>query len=108
LRAAHPHLAAGFAPALRQARAVGLGKLWSALAREQLDGITVAAGEYHATLLLPDGTGVRGPRRLTELFAEHPPGLSVTRSGSGQAIEHPVETLASAIRSLRVRSSPPA
>ncbi|HEX9315627.1 MAG TPA: IucA/IucC family protein, partial [Actinomycetota bacterium] len=103
LRAAHPHLAAGFAPALRQARAVGLGKLWSALAREQLDGITVAAEEYHATLLLPDGTGVRGQRRLTELFAEHPPGLSVTRSGSGQAIDHPVALLDAVIRSRRGR-----
>src|SRR5437879_2148126 len=106
LRAAHPDLAAGFAPALRRARAEGLGKLWGALAREQLDGITVVSGECHTTLLLPDGTCVRGPRRLTEMFAEHPPGLSVTRSGGGDAIDHPVALLDAVIRSRRGRAGP--
>ena len=106
LRAAHPDLAAGFAPALRRARAEGLGKLWGALAREQLDGITVVSGECHTTLLLPDGTCVRGPSRLTEMFAEHPPGLSVTRSGGGDAIDHPVALLDAVIRSRRGRAGP--
>src|SRR5260370_30102407 len=108
LRAAHPDLAAGFAPALRQARAVGMGKLWGALAREQLDGITVASGQCHTTLLLPDGTGVRGPRPgpLTEMFAEHPPGLSVTLSGDGHAIDHPVALLDAVIRSRPGRACP--
>jgi siderophore synthetase component len=108
LRAAHPDLAAGFAPALRQARAVGLGKLWGALAREQLDGITVVSGQCHTTLLLPDGTRVRGPRpgRLTEMFAEHPPGLSVTLSGDGHAMDHPVALLDAVIRSRPGRACP--
>src|SRR5438270_557953 len=108
LRAAHPDLAAGFAPALRRARAEGLGKLWGALAREQLDGITVVSGECHTTLLLPDGAGVRGPRArgLSEMFAEHPPGLSVTLSGDGHAIDHPVALLDAVIRSCRGRACP--
>jgi siderophore synthetase component len=106
LRAAHPDLAAGFAPALRQARAVGLGKLWAALAREQLDGTTVVREECHTTLLLPDGTGIRGPSGLTEMFAEYPPGLSVTPSGGGHAIDHPAALLDAVIRSRPGRACP--
>ncbi|HEY2666034.1 MAG TPA: IucA/IucC family protein [Actinomycetota bacterium] len=100
LGAAHPDLAATFGPALRQARAVGLGKLWGALARDRLGGITVVRGECHTTLRLPDGTGVRGPSRLTEMFAEYPPGLSVTLSRDGHAIDHPAALLDAVIRSL--------
>ncbi len=108
LRAAHPHLAAGFTPALRQARAVGLGKLWSALVRERLDGITAVSGECHTTLLLPDGTGVRSPSRLNEMFADHPPGLSVTPSGGSHAIDHPVALLDTVIGSGPGRACPAA
>ena len=44
LRAAHPHLAGELAPALREARAIGLGRLWSALALGasiSLDGLAI-------------------------------------------------------------------
>ncbi|HMC09213.1 MAG TPA: IucA/IucC family protein [Actinomycetota bacterium] len=100
LRAAHPHLAGELAPALREARAIGLGRLWSALARERLDGITATVRGDHATLLLPDGTGVRGPATLTEAFADHPPGLTVSLIGSGRRpIDHPLDLLEAVVGS---------
>jgi staphyloferrin A synthase len=94
LRSRHPALATGYGPALRQARATALGKLWVALSRERIDGLVPSARDGRATLLLPDGTTLSGPPAITDAFAEHPAGLAVTLHGAvPQLIDHPVALL---------------
>jgi siderophore synthetase component len=95
LRRAYPALAASYRPALRQARAVALGKLWVALSRERIGGLIPSARAGRATLLLPGGTRLSAPLAITDAFAEHPAGLAVTRHGAPpQLIDHPVALLA--------------
>lgn len=98
LRSAYPALAASYGPALRQARAAALGKLWVALSRERIGGLIPAARAGRATLLLPDGTRLSAPLAITDAFAQHPAGLAVTRHGAApQLIDHPVALLAAAM-----------
>lgn len=92
LRAVCPDLAGQLQPALRQARAIGLGKLWVALAREELGGVRAETSEAQAVLHLPDGSRLIGPPALMDPFAEHRPGLAV--EGPGGAVEHPADLLA--------------
>lgn len=106
LRAIHPQLAARYGAALRQAWATALGKLWVALSRERLYGITPSAdippaSTGRAMLLLPDGTRLSGPAAIADAFAEHPGGMAVTLHGTPPAsIDHPV-TLLTAIMTTR-------
>jgi siderophore synthetase component len=105
LRRAHPELAAGYGVAVRQARAVALGKLWVALSRERIEGLIPLASNGRARILLPDGTQLSAPPTITVAFAEHPAGLAVTRHGTHpQLIDHPVALLRAvlAARSTRV------
>jgi siderophore synthetase component len=94
LRNAHPELAAGYGVAVRQARAVALGKLWVALSRERVEGLIPLASNGRARILLPDGTQLSAPSAITAAFAEHSAGLAVTRHGTHpQQIDHPVALL---------------
>lgn len=103
LRGAHPALAARYSSALRQARAVALGKLWVALSRERIDGLVPSAGAGRAMLLLPDGTRLSAPSAITDAFAEHPADLAVTlhpatpHPAPPQLIDHPVALLTAAM-----------
>ncbi|MGH3844343.1 MAG: hypothetical protein ACRDS0_23290, partial [Pseudonocardiaceae bacterium] len=94
LRSAHPELAAGYGAAVRQARAVALGKLWVALSRERIDGLIPQTSNGQAAILLTDGTRLAAPTSIATAFAEHPPGLAVTLHGAHpQLIDHPVALL---------------
>jgi staphyloferrin A synthase len=100
LRSAYPALAARYGAALRQARAAALGKLWVALSRERIDGLVPSATAGRATLLLPNGTQLSAPAAITDAFAKHPAGLSVTLHGPAQQlIDHPVALLTATIAS---------
>lgn len=94
LRCAHPELAGGFGAALARARAVALGKLWVALSRERIDGLVPAAGNGRAGIVLADGTRLSAPPTITDAFAEHSAGLTVTvHSQAPRRIDHPVALL---------------
>lgn len=111
LRTAYPQLAARYGAALRQARVVGLGKLWIALSRERLDGVVPSSSAGRATLLLPDGTRLCAPAAIMDTSA-YPHSLTVTLHGTLQrlreraegtrstTIEHPV-TLLTAVMAAR-------
>ncbi|MDQ3824644.1 MAG: hypothetical protein M3325_02465, partial [Actinomycetota bacterium] len=91
LRDAYPLLAAGYPAAVRQARAVALGKLWVALSRERIDGLVPVASNGRAEMLLPDGTRLSAPPAITDPFAEHSTDLAVTlQAPVPQLIDHPV------------------
>jgi siderophore synthetase component len=94
LRSAHPELSAGYGAAVRQARAVALGKLWVALSRERIDGLIPLANNDRARILLPDGTRLCAPPAITGAFAEHSAGLTVTlHRAVPELIDHPVALL---------------
>ncbi len=94
LRHVYPVLVARFGPAVRQARAVALGKLWVALSRERIDNLVPRAGDGRAMILLPDGSRLSAPSAITDAFAAHPAGLTVTLHGAvPQQIDHPVALL---------------
>lgn len=94
LRSAHPQLVTSYDTAVRQARAVALGKLWVALSRERIAGLVPSANNGRAGILLPDGTRLSAPPAITDAFARHPAGLTVTRhAASPQLIDHPVALL---------------
>ncbi|MBV8996193.1 MAG: hypothetical protein JO287_21390 [Pseudonocardiales bacterium] len=98
LRDAYPQLAAGYPAAVRQARAVALGKLWVALSRERIDALVPLANNGRAGILLPDGTRLSAPPAITDPFAEHSTGLAVTiQAPVPQLIEHPVTLLKSVL-----------
>src|SRR5262245_13253719 len=78
LRGAHPELAGGFDAALRQARAVALGKVWVALSRERIDGLVPIEGNGRARIVLPNGARLSAPPTIADAFAEHSAGLMVT------------------------------
>jgi siderophore synthetase component len=84
LRSAYPQLTESYEAALRQARAMGLAKLWIALSRERLGGITPSVRTGRPTLLLPNGSWLSAPPKITDAFAEHPSGLAVTLHGRGE------------------------
>lgn len=88
---AHPSYSGALAPAVRQAQAAALGKLWVALSRERIDGLIPMLSAGRATLLLPDGTRLSAPAAITDAFAEHPAGLAVTPhpAASHPAASHP-------------------
>jgi siderophore synthetase component len=90
---AYPHLATRYDAALRQARAMALGKLWAALSWERLDDIVPAAHAGRATLLLPDGTRLSAPPAITDVSAEYTGGLAVTLHGSEQRLSEEAGTL---------------
>ncbi len=95
LRCAHPELAASFGAAAGRARAVALGKLWVALSRERIDGLVPAVSNGRAGIVLANGTRLSAPPTITEAFAEHSAGLTVTlHSTVPQRIDHPVALLA--------------
>ncbi|MGH3706876.1 MAG: IucA/IucC family protein [Pseudonocardiaceae bacterium] len=97
LRVRYPALATRYGAALRQARAMALGKLWVALSRERIDGLVPVTRDGRAMLLLGDGTMLSGPPAITDAFAEHPAGLAVTLHGAvPQLIDHPVALLTAA------------
>ncbi|HXT46923.1 MAG TPA: IucA/IucC family protein [Pseudonocardiaceae bacterium] len=97
LRSVHPQLADDFPSALRQARAVALGKLWVALSRERIDVVPLATNG-HARILLPDGTRLCAPPAIADPFAEHSANLAVTiYAGVPQLIDHPVTLLMSVL-----------
>ncbi|MDQ3760945.1 MAG: hypothetical protein M3460_04400 [Actinomycetota bacterium] len=105
LRSAYPALAAGYGVALRQARAVALGKLWVALSRERIDGLVPLVSADRAMLLLPDGTRLSAPATITDAFAEHPAGLAVTLHGAcPRLIDHPVALLTAAMEARPKRA----
>ncbi|HET9257751.1 MAG TPA: IucA/IucC family protein [Pseudonocardiaceae bacterium] len=94
LRGAHPRLAGGFGAALRQARAVALGKLWVALSRERIDGLVPLPGHGRAGIVLADGTRLTAPPAIADAFAEHAAGLVVTQhSAIPRRIGDPVALL---------------
>jgi siderophore synthetase component len=98
LRTTYPQLAASFPSAARQARAVALGKLWVALSREQIAGCVARSSNGRAQIMLPDGTRLSAPLTITDPFAEHSPGLSVTlHAPVPQLIDHPVTLLTSVL-----------
>jgi staphyloferrin A synthase len=104
LGSAYPQLAAGFPEALRQARAVALGKLWVALSRERIDGLVPLASNGRAQILLRDGTRLSAPLTITDPFAAHPAGLAVTMHVPiPQLIDHPVTLLTSVVAAQPVR-----
>lgn len=94
LRSAHPDLTANFASAVPHARAMALGKLWVALSRERIAGLVPLTNNGRAGILLPDGTRLSAPPAITDAFAQHPAGLTVTRHAAvPQLIDHPVALL---------------
>jgi len=94
----YPQLAASFPMAVRQARAVALGKLWVALSREQIAGIVAQESNGHARIVLPDGTWLSAPLAITNPFAEHSAGLAVTMHRTvPQRIDDPVTLLKSVL-----------
>ena len=98
LRSAYPQLAADFPEALRQARAVALGKLWVALSRERIDGLVPLASNSRAQILLRDGTRLTAPVIITDPFAAHCAGLAVTmHAPAPHQIDHPVTLLTSVL-----------
>jgi len=98
LRTAYPQLAASFPRAVRQARAVALGKLWVALSREQIAGCVARSSNGRARIMLPDGTRLSAPLTIADPFAEHSPGLAVTvHAPVPQLIDHPVTLLTSVL-----------
>lgn len=106
LSSTHPELAAGYRAAVRQARAVALGKLWVALSRERLDGLVPLAGGGRARMLLPDGTRLSAPPVITDPFAEHAAGLAVTVDAAvPRLIEDPVTLLTSVLAARPARAA---
>src|SRR5690242_16977878 len=84
--------------AVRQARAVALGKLWVALSREQIAGIVAQESNGHARIVLPDGTWLSAPLAITNPFADHSAGLAVTMHRTvPQRIDDPVTLLKSVL-----------
>lgn len=106
LRTAYPELAARYGAALRQAQAVALGKLWIALSRERLNDVTPSASSGRAALLLPNGTRLSAPPAITDPFAEHPAGLTITLHGArDQRIDHPVALITTVMTARPDRAS---
>jgi siderophore synthetase component len=61
------------------ARAAILGRLWGALYREPIDGVTARRIEAGTLILtLHDGRDARGPGSVAAAFARHRPGLAIT------------------------------
>jgi siderophore synthetase component len=107
LRSAYPQLAADFPEALRQARAVALGKLWVALSRERIAGLRPSAGNGRAQILLRDGTRLSAPLAIADPFAAHFAGLTVTiHAAAPQLIDHPVTLLTSVLAAQPVQMEP--
>jgi siderophore synthetase component len=107
LRRTHPALAPRFGVALARAQAVGLGRLWVALAQERIGGIAASQRADWAVLLLPDGTRLSAPREITDAFAEHPAGLAVTLHGAARTlIHHPQALLSAVLAASRGRVNP--
>ncbi|HLL64676.1 MAG TPA: IucA/IucC family protein [Micromonosporaceae bacterium] len=82
LQAGRPDLVVRYRSALPAARAAILGRLWGALGREPIAGVSArssAAGTL--TLTLADGRRVVGDAAAAEPFAEPPAGWSVTVDG---------------------------
>lgn len=94
LQQGYPALAAGYGAAERQARALGLGKLWVALSRERIGGLVPLSCDGRAVLRLPDGTRISAPTAIAETFAQHRAGLAVTvHAARPRLINHPVGLL---------------
>ncbi|MGH3824945.1 MAG: IucA/IucC family protein [Pseudonocardiaceae bacterium] len=105
LRSFHPDLATNFGSAVRQARAMALGKLWVALSRERIAGLVPLAHDGLAGILLPDGTRLSAPPAITHAFAQHPAGLTVTRHAAfPQRIDHPVALLTAVLAARPIRA----
>ena len=102
LHSTYPQLAADFPEALQQARAVALGKLWVALARERIDGLVPSASNGRAQILLRDGTRLSAPLAIADPFVAHSAGLVVTlHAAASQLIDHPVMLLTSVLAAQR-------
>jgi siderophore synthetase component len=69
---------------LPEARAAVLARLWGALVREPIEGLSVRerSGEQ-IVVKLPDGRSLRGDHATAELFATAPAGFSVELDGVG-------------------------
>ncbi len=105
LRSAYPVLVARFGAAVRQARAVALGRLWVALSRERIDDLVPLTGDGRARILLPDGNWLSAPPTITEAFAAHPAGLTVTlHAAAPHQIDHPVALLTAVLAARPERS----
>jgi siderophore synthetase component len=107
LRHTYPALAPRFGGALARARAVALGRLWVALARERIGGIAPSQWAGRAVLRLPNGSRLSAPHEITDAFAEHPPGLAVTLHGTvATLIHHPSALLLAVLAACRGRVDP--
>ncbi|HEY9474528.1 MAG TPA: IucA/IucC family protein [Mycobacteriales bacterium] len=97
-----PALGRSFRGWLPAAQARVLGRLWGAMWREPLPGVTdrrAHPDQQQATLVLDDGSRLVAPVASTEPFARYPTGLTVHRhapDGRVRALHHPVELLTAA------------
>jgi siderophore synthetase component len=92
LRRDRPSLAETFLAQLPRARAEVLGRVWGALWREPVPGVSRRAhgpGRQDATLWLADGRTLSGPVQAAELFGERPARLTIRESPSGRSHQHP-------------------
>jgi staphyloferrin A synthase len=69
------------------ARAAVLARLWGALSREPVPGVTVRRDDgRRVTLTLSDGRTVRGPSAATKPFAIPDPDLAIALDGAGSGV----------------------
>jgi staphyloferrin A synthase len=87
-----PDLAGPYTAALPGARAAVLGRLWGALAREPIAGLSgVTRVDGDLVVSLADGRRLRGPATLADPFAAAPAGFTLTLDGTGY--DHPAALL---------------
>ncbi|MFE4967403.1 IucA/IucC family protein [Streptomyces sp. NPDC056660] len=93
LRRVRPDLAEPFAAAFPGARATVLGRLWGALAREPLPGVTVRQREADTLVVtLRNGDRLTAPDRCAQRFARTPEDFTV--SGPAGPVRGPAHLLA--------------
>jgi siderophore synthetase component len=93
LRRVRPDLAEPFAAAFPGARATVLGRLWGALAREPLPGVTVRQREADTLVVtLRNGDRFTAPDRCAQRFARTPEDFTV--SGPAGPVRGPAQLLA--------------
>jgi siderophore synthetase component len=97
LRRVRPELVPAYESALPGARAAVLARLWGALAREPIAGITARAeGAGQLRVALPGGRWVSGDAAAAQPFAAPPAGFGLTVIGAGaDGVDHadPAEAL---------------
>ncbi|NJC72101.1 IucA/IucC family siderophore biosynthesis protein [Planosporangium thailandense] len=84
---------AAYAAALPGARAAVLSRLWGALTREPINGVTTVARQGGELVVgLADGRLLRGPATAARPFAAVPDGLALTLDGA--PFDHPATLVA--------------